>query len=58
MFCYIMMHGHHLYMYPIPISIFNTLNAECETEWSTSCCVCAVFENMLFTIGQNTTTFI
>jgi len=38
------MYGHHSFIYPIPINIFNTLNAECEVEWSTYGCVCAVFE--------------
>lgn len=28
----------HSIIYPIPINIFNTLNAVCETEWSTSHC--------------------
>jgi hypothetical protein len=35
----LMMCGHHLFIYPPLINIFNILNAECETEWSTSRCV-------------------
>jgi len=41
-----MMYDHHAFICPIPISIFNTLDAEWEIECSTLCCVCAVFENM------------
>jgi len=52
------MGGHHLFIYPIPIIIFNTLNAEFVTEWSTSCCVCEVFVNISFTDILNTATFI
>ena len=37
-----MMCGHHSIIYPIPINIFNTLSAECETEWITFRCVCVV----------------
>jgi hypothetical protein len=37
--------GHHFIIYSIPIIIFCTLYAEWETEWSTSSCVCEVFEN-------------
>ena len=49
--------GHHSIIYPIPINIFNTLNAEYETEWSTF----LVFVQCLktsFTLGLNTATFI
>ena len=50
--------AHHSIIYPIPINIFNTLSAECETEWITFRCVCAVFENVTFTNTLNTATFI
>ena len=42
------MYGHHSFIYPIPINIFNTLNAEYEVEQSIYGCVCAVFENISF----------
>jgi hypothetical protein len=50
--------GYHCIIYPIPIVIFNTLSAECVTEWSTLHCVCEVFENISFTDTLNTATFI
>ena len=53
----IMMCGHHSIIYPIPIIIFSTLNAECETEWSISLCVFAVFD-ISCTNTLNTATFI
>jgi len=50
--------GQHSIIYPIPIIIFNKLNAEWETELSNLRCVGAVFENILFTVGLNTAIFI
>ena len=50
--------GHHSIIYPIRIIIFNTLNAECETEWSISLCVFAVFDNISCTNTLNMATFI
>jgi hypothetical protein len=54
----LMICGHHLFIYPIPIIIFSTLNAECEIEWSTLRCVCEVFVNISSTNTLNTATFI
>ena len=53
----LLMCGHHSFIYPLSINVFSTLNAECEIEWSTSCCVCALCENVSF-IVWNTATFI
>jgi len=50
--------GQHSIIYPIPIIIFNKLNAECEIEWSIFHWDGAVFENILFTVGLNTIIFI
>ena len=44
----LMMCGHHSIIHPIRVIIFNTLNSECEIEWSTSRCIGAVFENIVY----------
>ena len=44
----LIMCGYHSITYPVPINVFNTLKVECEIEWITCHCVCAVFEHIVY----------